>query len=222
MKNKHVLIITGGYFSTAFAREYVKEQNFDTVIAVDRGLAYALELGLYPNYILGDFDSVPGEVLLQYHNSLDKDNLVEFIKLKPEKDETDTQIAIELAIKLEAEEIVLLGATGKRIDHLLANIHLLSLTLNYNMKAYIVDEYNKLYLINKNTSLRKEELYGTYVSLVPFTDVVGGVTLEGFKYPLHKKDLYMGVSLGISNEVMADKADIIFESGILIITESKD
>lgn len=221
MKNKQVLIVTGGYLSIPFAKEYIAKQKFDSVIAVDKGLAYVSELGLFPQYVLGDFDSVPGDILKQYENSPDN-NFIEFIKLKPEKDETDTQIALELAIKLDADEIILLGATGKRIDHLLANIHLLNLTLDHNRQAYIIDEYNKLYLINKNTTLRKEEMYGTYVSLLPFTDVAKGVTLKGFKYPLNKKDLYMGISLGVSNEIIADKADIILESGILIVTESKD
>jgi thiamine pyrophosphokinase len=222
MKNKRILIITGGYLSIEFARNYLKNQAFDTVIAVDSGLAYVSELNIDLQYIVGDFDSVPKEYLVKYQNKANTDHSINIIKYNPEKDETDTQIAIELGIQLGADEITLLGATGTRLDHLLANVQLLSIALEHNIKAYIVDEYNKLYFIDHNTTLRKDQLYGPYLSLIPYTEVVEAVTLEGFKYPLLKRDLRIGASIGISNEVIAEEAAIIFQSGILIVTESKD
>lgn len=222
MKNKRILIITGGHLSIEFARNYLKNQVFDTVIAVDSGLAYASDLNIELQYIVGDFDSVPKEYLDKYQNKANEDDSIKIIKYNPEKDETDTQIAIELGIQLGADEITLLGATGTRLDHLLANVYLLSIALEHNIKAYIVDEYNKLYFINHNTTLRKDQLYGPYLSLIPYTEIVEAVTLEGFKYPLLKRDLCIGASIGISNEVIAEEATIIFQSGILIVTESKD
>lgn len=222
MKNKRILIITGGYLSIDFAREYIDNHNFDTIIAVDSGLAYAEKLNVNLSYLVGDFDSVPKEVLDKYYQMAEIDGYPIIKKFNPEKDLTDTQIAIELAISLDAEELTILGATGTRIDHLLANIQLLSITQKKNISAFIIDEHNKIYLLDHSTTIMKENLFGPFISLLPYTEVVKEVTLRGFKYPLQNRDIHIGTSLGISNEVTAEQAEIIFQSGILIVTESKD
>lgn len=222
MKNKRILIITGGNLSIDFAKEYIDNHNFDTIIAVDSGLAYAEKLNVNLSYLVGDFDSVPKEVLDKYYQMAEIDGYPIIKKFNPEKDLTDTQIAIELAISLDAEELTILGATGTRIDHLLANIQLLSITQKKNISAFIIDEHNKIYLLDHSTTIMKENLFGPFISLLPYTEVVKEVTLRGFKYPLQNRDIHIGTSLGISNEVTAEQAEIIFQSGILIVTESKD
>lgn len=222
MKNNRILILTGGTISKEFASEYLKHQKFDTVIAVDSGLASVEELNIPVHYIVGDFDSVSHVLLEQYRNKMVDNKSITIREYNPIKDATDTQIAIELAIELQAKEIVILGATGTRIDHVLANINLLYLPLNHNIKAYIIDEHNKIYLLNQNTTLLKSQLHGPFISLQPFTEVVTKVTLQGFKYPLVEMDMHIGVSLGVSNEVTRSQANIILQSGILIIIESKD
>jgi len=221
MKNNRILIVTGGTISKEFAKEYLKDQIFDVVIAVDSGLAYVEELNIPVHYIVGDFDSVSPDLLQKYENKVVESSIV-IKKFNPIKDATDTQMAIELALELNAEEIVILGATGTRIDHMLANIHLLYLPLNKNIKAIILDEYNKIYLVNQNTTIYKNQLYGPYISLQPFTEVVTEVTLQGFKYPLMKRTMHIGDSLGVSNEVTSAQAKITIQSGILIVIESKD
>lgn len=222
MKNKRILIITGGYLSIDFAREYIDNHNFDSIIAVDSGLAYAEKLNVNLSYLVGDFDSVPKEVLDKYYRMAEIDGYPIIKKFNPEKDLTDTQIAIELAISLDAVELTILGATGTRIDHLLANIQLLGITRKKNISTFIIDEHNKIYLLDHCTTIMKENLYGPFISLLPYTEVVKEVTLRGFKYPLQNRDIHIGTSLGISNEVTAEQAEIIFQSGILIVTESKD
>lgn len=218
-KKKRILIITGGSISEEFASEYLKEQDFHTVIAVDSGLITAYKLGIAVDYILGDFDSVPGNILNDYRSKFRNAIIQEY---NPEKDATDTHIALNVSLELGADEIVLLGATGTRIDHMLANIHLLYLPLNKNIKASIVDEHNKIYMINKNTTIYKAKLHGPYLSVQPFTEKVTGITLKGFKYPLNNYTMYIGDSLGVSNEVVNEQADIILNEGILIIIEAKD
>lgn len=219
MKQNRILIITGGNLSMEFAREYLENQKFDTVIAVDSGLVSAGELGIPIHYIVGDFDSVPRE-LLEYYRS--GNHSVTIIEYSPVKDATDTHLAIDLCMELKADEIVILGATGSRIDHMLANIHLLYILLNKNIKACLIDEHNKIYLINHNTTIYKNQLHGPFISLQPFTETVSEVTLKGFKYPLTERDLFLGDSLGISNEVIDEQADILLEAGILIVIEAKD
>lgn len=220
--NNRILILTGGTISKDFAREYLKDQKFDIAIAVDSGLATVEELNIPVQYIVGDFDSVSNELLEKYRKQANENKSIIIKKFNPIKDATDTQIAIELALELQADEIVILGATGTRVDHLLANIHLLYLPLNKNIKTFILDEHNKIYLLNRDITLYKQELYGPYISLQPFTEYVTGVTLQGFKYPLVKRKMHIGDSLGVSNEVISSQANILLESGILIVIESKD
>lgn len=222
MKQKRFLIITGGTISVDFAKEFLKNQVFDTIIAADSGLKLVDELNLPVDYIMGDFDSVPSHILKKYRTYAKEKQHIIMKEYNPVKDETDTQIAITLATELKADEIVILGATGTRIDHLLANIHLLYIPLKQNINACIIDEHNKIYLIDQDTMLNIDELYGTYLSLLPLTETVSHVTLEGFKYPLSKRNLHVGESIGVSNEVVSPNAHIIFESGILVVIESKD
>lgn len=222
MKQKRILILTGGTISLDFAREYLRDQKFDTIIAADSGLKSVDELNLPVDYILGDFDSVPSDTIDKYRTCVKEEQHIIMKEYNPMKDETDTQIAIMLATELKADEIVILGATGTRIDHMLANIHLLYIPLKQNINACIIDEHNKIYLINKNKTLIKDKLFGSYLSLLPLTETVHHVTLEGFKYPLSKRDLHVGESIGISNEVVSREADILLESGVLIVIESKD
>lgn len=222
MKKKRILIITGGKISIEFAREYLRHQQFDSIIAVDSGMVAARELDLQVHYIVGDFDSVPKEVLEYYRNIVNKNGTITLKEFNPIKDTTDTHIALELAMDLKPDEIILLGATGSRIDHMLANIHLLYIPLREKVKAFIIDEHNKIYLLDQDITLNKKELHGSFLSLQPFTEVVSKVTLTGFKYPLVKRDLYIGDSLGVSNEVTEEQANILLQKGILIVIESKD
>lgn len=222
MKSNRVLIITGGTISLTIAGEYLNNQIFDITIAVDNGLKTVDQLNISVDYIVGDFDSVAPELLLKYQNKAKENNSVIIKKYNPIKDATDTQIAIELAIELNAEEIVILGATGTRIDHLLANIHLLYLPLVKNIKAFILDEHNKIYLLNRNTTLYKDQLYGPFISIQPFTENVKEVTLQGFKYPLLDRNMHIADSLGVSNELVESQANILLKAGILCVIESKD
>jgi thiamine pyrophosphokinase len=219
MKHNRILIITGGAISADFAAQYLKNQEFHSVLAVDSGLVTAHKLGIPINYIVGDFDSVPKELIESYRRDMASVDIREY---NPEKDATDTHLAIDLSLELGADEIVILGATGTRIDHMLANIHLLYLPLSKNIKASIIDEHNKIYLINQNIAIYKDKLHGPYISIQSFTERVTGITLKGFKYPLTNHTMYLGDSLGVSNELAEDRADIMLDEGILIVIEAKD
>lgn len=108
------------------------------------------------------------------------------------------------------------------MDHALANIHILKYALDLGIDCKILDNYNKIYLLKNNLTLFKDTVYGKYVSLIPLTTTVEGLTLTGFKYPLNNYCLSIGKSLGISNELIQNIATIEFTNGILIIVESKD
>ena len=188
------------------------------IIAGDRGLEALYQLKIIPNHVVGDFDSVSPEILKFYK----KQSQIIFHTYNAEKDNTDTDIALQLAIRLKSSKITIMGALGKRMDHAIANIHILKDALEANIPCQILDEHNRIYLINTSIQLEKDKIYGKYVSLIPLTSTVEGLTLTGFKYPLHDYTLLIGTSLGISNEIVTDTAHIEMNNGILIVIESRD
>lgn len=221
---KRCLMITGGRLSFPFACEFLKDRSYDLVIAVDAGLSCAEKLGIRPDVAVGDFDTLGRERLLAYQAGKKLDMDIH----QPEKDETDTDLAFSTAADRGCTEIDVLGATGGRLDHELSNIHLLARGLRWGLCASIYDEQNRVYLLDagkqKRYEFRKPELYGKYVSFLPLTEQVRGITLTGFKYPLHLKDIsvFENPSLCVSNEVVAQEAVMSFEEGVLICVESHD
>lgn len=222
--SKHVMIISGGNCNQELTKELLEKNQIDTVIAVDGGLKICDEIGRIPEYIVGDFDTIEADIIQKYRDMVDSKavNAPEILSFNPEKDDTDTEIAIHLCIKLGAQTVTIVGGTGTRLDHTFANVHLLKKFLDAGIKAAIYDKNNKIYLIDHRLELLKENLYGKYFSMLPFTEQVMGITLEGFKYPLCKKDISFGTSLCISNEVEKATATVEFTHGILIIFESLD
>lgn len=171
---------------------------------------------MIPDYILGDFDSIDKKVLEKH-----KTQKIKINELKPEKDFTDTEEAINLAIKLKSSEFVIIGAIGTRIDHVLANINVLKIALDNNIKAKIINEHNEIELINNELIIEKNNLY-KYISIMPLTTQVEGITITGMKYPLENYTLTIGNSLGVSNEQIEKTAKIKVKDGILIVIKSRD
>ena len=213
------LIVTGGIIDYEFAGSFLENRTFDKIIAVDGGLAALSRLKLKPDAIVGDFDSVAEDILAEYKNS--SDNITWEIH-KPEKDETDTELALNTAIELGCSKLVLLGATGGRMDHFIGNLHLLYACLKKGVEAAIVDEKNWITVIDKGRTFLAETLWGKYISFLPLCGEVKKITLTGFKYPLYEKDIDLGTSLCISNELTGEEGTIVFASGTLICIQSHD
>ncbi len=218
-QNQDILIITGGSIDAAFARDYLAGRGFGHVIAVDKGLETADRLGLVPEYLVGDFDTVNPEVLAAYRNRPG----VTLREYCPEKDDTDTQIAVRAAFTLGSGEIVILGGTGTRFDHMMANLFLMEEALMQGRNCCMIDEKNRIRLANRSFTLRREEAWGDYLSLIPLTDIVRPVTLRGVKYPLDGCTMHrIRGGFGVSNEITGEAAEVCFDEGILIVVESRD
>ena len=138
------------------------------------------------------------------------------------KDYTDTHLAMMYAKDLYPEEVIVFGATGTRLDHVLGNISLLGIGFEEQISMELLAEHNRIRMIQKPLTLEKDAQYGKYVSLIPYGGDVQGITLRGFKYPL--SDYTMGGfnSLGISNEIVDEKAVIELTGGSLLVIESHD
>lgn len=214
------LIISGGHLDDDFAVSYMKQYEFALTIAVDAGIEFFDRMGWVPDYLVGDFDTVKPEILqkfLQLGGAKPK-----ILQFQPEKDETDTELAIRTAMDQGCETIHILGATGSRMDHVLGNIHLLGMGIGRGVEIILVDPNNRIRMIEKGIVIKQEEQYGSYVSLLPFTPKVTKLTLTGFKYPLYHHTLECYHSLGVSNEIIAEQAEISFQDGVLLVVEAKD
>ena len=213
----NILIITGGSLDTGWADNFLKEIDYDYVIVADRGLLYADKLGITPDVILGDYDSVQ-------EGLLDKDKNIDIKTYPREKDYTDTHIAVINAVKAGAQKIYILGATGTRMDHTFTNICNMKAALDCGAECYIYDPHNKIYLAGEeqgSVTVSKNGQYGDYVSVVPLSDMAR-ISLSGFKYELDNYELYQGLSICQSNELRDDKAVIKVHEGLLIVFETKD
>ncbi len=210
------LIITGGRFHKSFATSFLAKNKYDYVIAVDGGLGYCSELGVIPDMVVGDFDTYGTNSLKEYENGG-----VLVRRFIPEKDDTDTEIAMLEAAK-RGNEIDVLCAYGGRMDHMLANIHNLYFALEKGIKARLVDVDNIIFLADESFTVTAQEMPYKYISFVPFAGAVTGIKLRGFKYPLDGYTLKPGYSRCISNELIGDKAAVEFDSGIMIVINSSD
>ena len=221
---KRCLMVTGGPLDLSFGIRFLLGRTYDLVIAVDAGLAACEALGLCPDLLVGDFDTLGRERLLEYQER----SGVRADVHQPEKDETDTDLAVRSALRAGFCTAHVLGATGGRLDHELSNIHLMRAAKDAGLFMEIYDAKNRIFLLTpddeEHSVFRKTDLYGKYVSFLPLTEKVLGITLDGFKYPLHNKDISIleNPSLCVSNEVPGESAKISFREGILICVESGD
>lgn len=213
---KTILIITGGNVDRDFAALWVKEHKFDHCITADRGTVAAMELGLQPDIVLGDFDSIDLNVLERLKNTPAR-----IKRFNPEKDVTDTELAMEEAIKLGAETVYMLGATGDRADHTFTTLMGLVRAKEKGLTAYAVDKCNKIHAGEGDIYIRKSEQHGDYVSLAVISDSAK-ITMEGMKYNLKERIVCRGESLCQSNEIAGEVGHICVHSGKVLVFESRD
>ena len=186
-------------------------------VGADQGAEVLIENGIAPDVAIGDFDSVSSKSRGSIKRSAQS-----FVEYPNEKDETDLELAINEALKQNPSHIVLFGVTGGRVDHSLANIQLLYPLMQQGIKGTIIDQQNQVELVFAGEhTLKLNEAY-PYVSFLPVTLEVSGLTLKGFYYPLVEADVPYGSTLCISNQLIEDEGTFSFRSGILLVIRSKD
>ena len=215
---RQIAIVAGGAVEDSLVCRLLDEQQPGMVIAADAGMDFFYRNHRQPDIIIGDFDSAMSPALTYFKGQPG----VELIGLDPVKDDTDTEAAVRLAIARGAGQITLFGATGSRLDHVLANIELLGIGLDTGTAITIVDAHNRVRMLREGVILRKEEQFGDYVSLLPYSERVEHLTLRGFKYPLTDHCLRGFCSLGVSNEIVEEEGTIAFDGGILLLIEARE
>lgn len=217
--SKRIIIVSGGEIEEEIALPILRDDPEAYVIGVDRGMEFLYRYKIKPSYIVGDFDSVDQVVADYYRNETE----VPIREYNPVKDASDTEIAVRFAMILGCSEIIILGATGGRVDHLWANIQTLAIPFQAGIQAWIVDRRSRIHLIGGGeTILKKSEAYGPYFSVFPLGREIYGFNIEGAKYPLTEHCLTPYDSLCVSNEIAEDEVKIHFPSGIVILMESRD
>ena len=187
------------------------------ILGIDAGVLAAEAAGCTPDMVLGDFDSVTAE-----EKALILRDYPERVVLDPVKDDTDLEAAIRFALERKPSRITILGGIGSRMDHTMTNLRLLVLCAKENVPAVLIDKTNRIRVLTGSVTIRREDLFGTYVSFLPVEGAVRGITLRGFRYPLSDATLEPFSSLGVSNELTEEVGEVRFSGGMLYMMETKD
>ena len=198
-------------------KTHLENIKFDYVVCADGGLEKAEGLGIRPDVIIGDFDSVDRSILNNYSHSN-----IETITFPSEKNYTDMELAVEHAFQKGAKNIVMIGATGTRLDHTMANIQLLEKYYQLGTNIVIIDNNNYIKIISDSTDMEIRYKKNCFVSLVPVTEKIEGLTLSGFKYSLKDVAVERGTTLLISNEIIQNTGRIILKKGTALVFISND
>jgi thiamine pyrophosphokinase len=203
------IIVANGYVAKGETAQDLVQPN-DCVIAADGGAVIALRLGLEPQMIIGDLDSLPADV-----RSRLEERGCEFLEHPARKDETDTELAIRYALDRGAQEIVLLGAIGGRLDHTLANVLLLGMPELAGIRARIVAGNTETWLIRSGEELEIHGQPGDTVTLLPLGQDAVGVTTAGLEWALDDDTLAFGPARGVSNVMTTETARVALREGLL-------
>ena len=207
-----IIFANGEYQHLEFYQQLIEDHDY--IICADGGTNHALRMGILPHLVVGDLDSID----LRVYQSL-QGSSTDFYKVSSEKDESDLELAVSIALEKKPQEIIILGALGKRVDHLFANLMLLTLPLKQGVPTKIVDEDHEILVINNSIELTGK--VGDYLSLFALSPQVTGIITQGLKYPLKEESLYLGPTRGLSNEFNGDKASIQIGEGLLLVIKAR-
>lgn len=174
------------------------------VIAADKGLDYALEAGITPEIVVGDFDSAEMAV----------PSGIEVVKFPPEKDYSDANLAVEIALERGFDEFRLLSALGGRLDHTIANIQLIYRLKKRGITAELFGNGERAFFLENET--REIPAFSGYLSVFAYENSAV-ISESGVKYPTEKLAFTNDFPLGLSNEITEKTAKITVHSGAALI-----
>lgn len=212
-------IYTGGEIFPEYITEHPKDG--DLCIAADSGWDNAEKTGdrSRVSLLVGDMDSVRSEYR-EFVNGSGKH--LEIIKVPSEKNLTDTQIAVETAIERGADEIIIIGGIGGRLDHTMSNISILEDMFFRHIHATLVNGQSRVRYIRSTSHLVGRSVSYRYLSVIAADECVKGVSIEGCKYPLKNHKLERRLQFAVSNELVGNCALISVKKGGIYIIESRD
>ncbi len=213
MNEKRAVIFANGEIQEINRLRAILRED-DVLIAADGGLRHIFHLGLRPTFLIGDLDSVtPAEIVRA------KESGVDIRQYPPAKDETDLQLAIDLAVDMGFNDILITAALGGRLDQTLGNIFLMSRDRYSRCLIRIDDGSEEVFLIRKTARISGEP--GDTVSLLPLGAPAFGVRTENLEFPLKSEILYPDRTRGISNVMLTSSARISISSGMLVCIHTR-
>lgn len=194
----------------AYIRSFLQQYPDAVIVCADGGLRHAQALGLYPDFMASDCDSMAETAG------------AEVLRLRPEKDDTDTQTCLREVFRRGCTQAALVCATGGRIDHMLANLSLLEEAAQMGGTLTILDRQNQIVLHPGGRQDYTMPETFRYFSLIPLDAVLHGVTIENAKYPLCDATVTRAGMITISNEAAGTVFSVSIRAGRALIIFSKD
>ncbi|MEK7597749.1 MAG: thiamine diphosphokinase [Patescibacteria group bacterium] len=200
-----IIFVNGNLSDVTRAKKIINKQ--DCLIAADGGVKHILKLGLIPNVIIGDMDSIDPKLLKKFKS----------IKYPRKKDKTDFELSIDYCLKNKFQEIIIFGILGDRIDHLIANIFLLAKvqTENQSIKIKIIEGKKEIFILNKEININGK--VGDEISIIPVSEKLEGITTNGLYYRLIDDTLLFGSTRGVSNIMNKTAAKITISKGVALV-----
>jgi thiamine pyrophosphokinase len=209
---KRIIIVANGELpDLEKARDLLRDDDF--IIAADGGTRHALTLGRTPDVIVGDLDSLPTNFEISKFDN-------EVILYPRDKNETDLELAIQHAITLNPEQIIIVAALGGRLDQTFGNVALISDLQHEAHNVKLDDGVEEVFFCREQSQV--EGRSGDTISLIPWQGEVTGIVTTGLKWPLQNEILYPQKTRGISNEMINDIATIQIKSGLLLIVHRRN
>lgn len=203
------ILMTNGYYGDLTYYEKLVKGN-DCIICADGGANYAYKMGLVPQYIVGDLDSIEPEIRDHYIA-----RGVGVKKYPRSKDFTDTQLALSLAQEIGVDDIIILGSLGGRLDHTLSNLYAGLEQVEQGTKITHYSPDCVIYLLKGKMTLQGEK--GDLVSVLALSDQAAGVNESGFDYPLNNVILEKKNPYAVSNRMSSNTAEISVKNGALLV-----
>ena len=219
MAEKNYLVVTGGSIDPVFAGSVLSSLFFDKIFAAEGGAAFLLDRGIRPDVVISDFDSA-GDTLYERLRAAG----VPADRAPVRKDETDTGLVLTAAMEEKPDSVLLLGATGTRLDHVLGNIMLLARYAKRmpDVSVRMADPYNVISVHTTPFTVKKRnDGAAHYLSFFALEEVTG-LTVTGVSYPLSDFTLRCGDTICVSNYLTEERAAVSFSSGVLAVIESAD
>ena len=194
------------------ARELLQDDDY--IVAADGGANHLMKIGILPEIVIGDLDSVDEDTLFELTNAE-----VGIEQYPEDKDETDIELALSYVADLKPSAILIVGALGGRLDQTLANLSLLTNPTLSGIDIRLDDGVEEAFFCRKQAEVRGRS--GEIVSLIPWNGPVEGVTTEGLQWPLYSEMLYPDKSRGVSNAMLEAEASIHIQSGLLLVVHRR-
>lgn len=186
----------------------------DTILCADGGSRHAFALGLTPQAVIGDLDSV-GDAERQRIEAVG----IVVLRHPHDKDQTDLELSLQYGLEQKPSSILIVAALGNRLDHTLGNLVILADSRLAALDCRLDDGVEEAFLCRSGSHVHGTA--GDLVSLIPWGGAVAGVRTDGLRWPLLGETLYPETSRGISNEMLSDTARIQLVSGLLLVVHRR-